>query len=80
MTKQFNVRLPDYSRNQLEEILTTTGMTIAQAMVMLIDRGHREIVVVGAPSPEEYEKYVDKLIEAGDAFACRDRSQPQPPA
>ena len=49
--KQFNVRLPDYSRNQLEEILTATGMTIAQVMIMAIDRAHRQIVVEGAQEP-----------------------------
>ena len=57
MTKQFNVRLPDHSQKQLDEMLTATGMTVTQIIIMLIDRGHRQIV---EPTPEEYEKYIDQ--------------------
>ena len=51
MSKQFNVRLPDYAQRQINEILTATGMTVTQIMIVAIDRAHRQIVVEGVPEP-----------------------------
>ena len=51
MSRQFNVRLPDYSQQQLDEMLTATGMTVTQVMIVAIDRAHKQIVVEGESEP-----------------------------
>mgnify|MGYP005860497503 CR=1 FL=1 len=48
MRKQFNVRLPDLTQKQLDELTLATGMTTTQVVILAIERTYRQLVEGGA--------------------------------
>ena len=45
MRRQFNVRLPGLTQNQLSELVTMTGMTTTQVVILAIDALYRQLTV-----------------------------------
>ena len=46
--KQFNVRLPDLTQGQLNELVLATGMTTTQVIILAIERAYRQLTEGGA--------------------------------
>ena len=43
MRRQFNVRLPDLTQGQLNEMVAMTGMTTTQVIILAIDALYRQL-------------------------------------
>lgn len=41
--KQFNVRLPDYTRRQLDKLAAEHGLTITQIFILAVDQLHTHL-------------------------------------
>lgn len=48
-SKQYNVRLPRLTQQQLEELAAATGLTTTQTVIVAIDRMHHQLMVQGEP-------------------------------
>ena len=45
--KQYNVKLPRLTQQQMSELAAATGMTTTQTVIVAIDRMHHQIIVAG---------------------------------
>lgn len=45
--RQYNVKLPRLTQQQLSELAAATGMTTTQTVIVAIDRMHHQIIVAG---------------------------------
>ena len=72
MRRQFNVRLPGLTQNQLSELVTMTGMTTTQVVILAIDALYRQLTVEANDAYRNQQKSSASSPSSTGAQDCGD--------